>query len=228
MENKYTYLFLDMVTIIGPLALSFDKKVAFYKSWKHFIISMLPVSLFYIIWDILFTETGVWRFNSEYLIGNNIVNLPIEEYIFFTVVPYACLFIYACLRAYFPKLNKQGKIWFYPILLLSIFMSVFYYKKTYTVVTFGLLAIVIIYLLLKEERMLERIGTYLFLSWVVALIPMAYVNGILTSKPVLIYNNIENCSLRIGTIPFEDFFYNMLYMTLMIVIFEKLNKTQIT
>jgi len=226
MEDKYTYLFLDIVTIIGPLMLSFDKKVAFYKSWKTFIYSMLPVSLFYILWDIYFTKTGVWEFNKPFLIDKFLFNLPIEEYIFFIVVPYACLFIHACLIAYFPQYSKKGKIWFIPLFALSIGMTIFFYQQIYTALTFGLLSITIGYLMLFEKQLLEKIGTHLFFSWVIALIPMSYVNGILTSKPVLIYNNSENCGFRIGTIPFEDFFYNLLFMALMIVLFEKIQSKQ--
>lgn len=221
MEDKYTYLFLDIVTIIGPLVLSFDKKVAFYQSWKSFVLSMLPVSLFYILWDIYFTKTGVWKFNVPFLTNNFYFKLPLEEYIFFIVVPYACLFIYACLKAYFPQYSKKGGQWFIPLFILSIGFTIIYFDKIYTAMTFGLLSVVLGYLIYFEKQLLEKIGTHLFLSWVVALIPMAYVNGILTSKPVLIYNNSENCGFRIGTIPFEDFFYNLLFMVLMIVIFEK-------
>jgi lycopene cyclase domain-containing protein len=57
-------------------------------------------------------------------------------------------------------------------------------------------------------------------AWTVALIPMAFVNGILTGNPVLIYDDAENLGIRIGTIPFEDFFYNLLYMTWMISLYE--------
>ena len=57
-------------------------------------------------------------------------------------------------------------------------------------------------------------------AWAVALIPMAFVNGILTGNPVLIYDNAENLGIRIGTIPLEDFFYNLLYMTWMISLYE--------
>lgn len=215
-----------MVTIIGPFFLSFDKKVAFYKSWKHYALSMLPVSAFYILWDIIFTETGMWKFNPEYLIGHTIINLPLEEYLFFLVVPYSCLFIYACLKAYFPGLRNKGYTWYYSILAFTTYMSVAHYNKIYTLVTFGILTLLLAYLIFKEKTILKTFGSYIFISWAVALLPMAYVNGVLTSKPVLIYNNYQNCGARIGTIPFEDFFYNMLYMVAMIVIYERLRKTE--
>jgi len=51
-------------------------------------------------------------------------------------------------------------------------------------------------------------------------LPMSYVNGVLTGKPILIYNDLENCKIRIGTIPLEDFFYHLLYMLMMVFIYE--------
>lgn len=218
-QGNNTYLYLNILTLLGPLFLSFDKKVAFYKDWKYFFYAMLPTSSAYIIWDIIATKTMVWRFNAQYLMGINIVNLPIEEYMFFLVVPYACLFIYACLRAYWPnwhstKLNHATS---YGILLLSIVCIAYNPTHAYTSSTFGLLAITYILLLYKKYN---HHLTHLILSWAIALLPMAFVNGILTGNPVLIYDDSENLGLRIGTIPFEDFFYNLLYMSWMITLFE--------
>jgi lycopene cyclase domain-containing protein len=218
-QGHNTYLYLNILTLLGPLFLSFDKKVAFYKDWKYFLYAMLPTSLAYIVWDIIATKTLVWKFNPQYLLGINIINLPIEEYMFFLVVPYACLFIYACLRAYwpdwhFPKLNS---ITTYAIITLSAICIIYNPTHAYTTSTFGLLAITYIILLyIKYNHHL----THLIISWAVALLPMAFVNGILTGNPVLIYNDAENLGIRIGTIPFEDFFYNLLYMTWMITLFE--------
>jgi lycopene cyclase domain-containing protein len=49
---------------------------------------------------------------------------------------------------------------------------------------------------------------------------MFIVNGILTSKPVVVYNNLENMNIRIGTIPVEDFFYNMTLLLMNIGLYE--------
>lgn len=83
--------------------------------------------------------------------------------------------------------------------------------------TFGLLGIT--FVTLQAIKFTHHLS-YLMAAWAVALIPMAFVNGILTGNPVLIYDNAENLGIRIGTIPLEDFFYNLLYMTWMISLYE--------
>jgi lycopene cyclase domain-containing protein len=225
MPEKYTYLILDLFTIAGPLLLSFDKKVAFYKSFKFLGISVGITSLLYILWDIWFTKAGIWKFNGQFLIGSYFFELPIEEYCFFLVVPYACLFIYRCLQAYLPTLtNKKWGNWANSLMMLfsaGVFMCNTH--KLYTAVTFGLITVSLGLILLLYRNSFKKYSSHLFLAWVVAIIPMFIINGQLTGLPVLIYNNTENLGLRIGTIPFEDFFYNYLYMLWMIVAYEFFN-----
>jgi lycopene cyclase domain-containing protein len=91
---QYLYLWLDLFTLLGPLALSFDKKVAFYKNWKALFIGTIAMMLVFIPWDIIFTIEEIWAFNDAYLCGIRIFHLPLEEWLFFIVVPYACIFIY--------------------------------------------------------------------------------------------------------------------------------------
>ena len=221
-SNQNTYLFLDLITIFGPLILSFDKKVAFHKYFKPLFISCGITSLVYIIWDIWFTHIGVWKFNQEFVIGVNLTNLPIEEFGFFTVVPYACIFIYTCLKVYFPDFKIPFNITFWGLTIGALTLSVVYINKTYTFMTFGLIFATLLLLFISARTFIQKYWAHLFLAWVIALVPMAYVNGILTSKPVLIYNDSENMAVRIGSIPFEDFFYNFLYMIWSISVFEKL------
>ena len=84
-----------------PLALSFDKKVAFYKKWEAVLVAMILVGIPFLIHDYFFTEHGIWGFEPEYLSGIYIVNLPLEEVLFFLVVPYACVFCHECIKCYF-------------------------------------------------------------------------------------------------------------------------------
>lgn len=221
-SDRFTYLFLDAITLIFPLLLSFDKKIHFWRKWKWLFPSMLFTSLLYIIWDIWFTKTEVWVFNHKYLVGFELFSLPLEEYLFFIVVPYACLFIYECLVGYFPTIPFNGKWINYTMAVFSSIIALLNLGHIYTLVTFGLISITLWYFIFASSPFINKIQKHLFPAWLLSILPMFYINGVLTSKPVLIYNNLENLGIRIGTIPFEDFFYNYLYMLWMVIIFEKL------
>ena len=88
-----TYVLITLLVISGPLALSFDKRVAFFRQWKRLIVAIIPVSATYLLWDVLVTERGHWSFNPEYAGSWHPLGLPAGEWLFFFVVPYACLFI---------------------------------------------------------------------------------------------------------------------------------------
>ena len=105
----------------------------------------------------------------------------------------------------------------------SIVMVAAFHDRYYTAVTFTLLAMFLtLNLVVFRSWFLGRF----FMTYLISLIPFGIVNGLLTSMPVLIYNNLENCGLRIGTIPFEDFFYSMLMLLMNITVYEHLLKSR--
>jgi lycopene cyclase domain-containing protein len=217
LNSHYTYFLILAASLVGPLALSFDKKVGFYKSWRYaFPAIIIPASLF-VIWDMYFTVKGVWSFNEAYFSGIKLYNLPLEEVLFFFVVPYCSIFVYACIRAYFPNLtNKKNADLILKGLAVSLFITgIIYYNRYYTG---GF--ILIIYLLRNFFKGFDAVS--FLVSYIICLIPFLIVNGFLTAIPVVLYNDTENLGIRIYTIPFEDVFYGMLLILMNIVIYEKL------
>lgn len=205
--------------MLFPFALSFDKRVAFYKSWKFIWPGMAITGLVFLFWDVLFTVQGVWSFNPGRIIGITFFELPLEEILFFLTVPFACVFIYACLNYYvkWELNNRLTRIISNLILILSLLILLFHYDKLYTVVTFSLLFIVIAYLQFKlKVQWLSRF----YMAYAGSLIPFYIINGILTGIPVVLYNDAENLGIRIGTIPFEDHFYSMVLLVMNIGFFE--------
>jgi lycopene cyclase domain-containing protein len=211
-DTKFLYLLLNLITLIPPLILSFDKKVAYYKRWKYLFPSLLIVGFFFIVWDVFFTRWGIWGFNPRYLTGLELIHLPIEEWLFFLTIPYASVFVYDCIKSYFPgwKFNKAGE-WIALLMALVLMMvGIFTVMKWYTAVTSFLLSFLLFYLGYNKADYLGRF----FISYLIVLIPFFLVNGILTGfgiqDQVVWYNDQENLGIRLVTIPVEDVFYGML------------------
>ncbi|EHQ26619.1 lycopene cyclase domain-containing protein [Mucilaginibacter paludis] len=216
---KYTYLLINLSTLFFPVVLSFDKRVAFYKSWRYIWPGMGITGLLFLVWDVLFTIKGVWSFNAGYILGITFFKLPLEEILFFLTVPFACVFIYQCLK-YYVKWQPSDfviNLVCSAVLVYGILNCCFNYHHLYTLVTFGTLVPLLIYVqFFLRAPWLNRF----FMAYAVTLIPFYIVNGFLTSIPVVLYNNAENLGKRIGTIPVEDHFYCMALLLMNIGFFE--------
>ena len=216
---KFTYLLINFITLLFPIVLSFDKKVQFHKSWKFIWPGIILTGLVFLFWDVLFTVDGVWWFNPKYITGITVFRLPVEEILFFLTVPFACLFIYACLNYYIKREIdiRLTRIISNLIIIFSILILIFYHHRMYTRVTFTLLAfLVIMFQFIFKVRWLNRF----YVAYLVALIPFYIINGILTGLPVVLYNDAQNLGRRIGSIPIEDHFYCMALLLLNIGFFE--------
>lgn len=224
MNSHHTYFLILAASLAGPLALSFDKKVGFYKKWKYLFPAMVFPALIYIAWDIYFTSKDVWHFNELYVAGINLVNLPLEEVLFFFIVPYCCVFIYECIRCYFPLLknNTSADVILKLLAVVLLITGIVFRDRYYTSWTciFNAFFIGVIYLRRKYFKDFDAIS--FLVSYGVCLIPFLIVNGFLTAIPVVIYNDAENLGMRIYTIPLEDIFYGMLLMLMNIVLYEKI------
>lgn len=220
------YLLIIISVIFFPLVLSFDKKVHFFTNWKYLIPAIFFTMIIFIPWDILFTANGVWGFNKIYLTGIYFFNLPVEEVLFFIVVPYACIFIYEVLTAYGMKniFYKSEKL---ITAILSIFListSLFFHQQIYTL-SVSLLSLLLI--LLNQLIFKSKFLSFFYLSYLVMLIPFLFVNGILTGsfipEEVVWYNDAEFSKIRLFTIPAEDIMYgfSLILMNLSIYYFLK-------
>lgn len=228
MKNHYTYFLILAAAFIGPLALSFDKKVCFYKKWRYVFPAMLLPAIFYIIWDFIFTYLDIWHFNADFITGLKLINLPVEELLFFFIVPYCCVFIYECVCCYLPGLHdKSTADYILKILaIILLIVAVIFYKKFYTSFTFIFTSVFIGFLYFKNKYFNTFNAASFLISYAIILIPFLIVNGFLTAIPVVIYDDNQNLAIRIYTIPVEDIFYGMLLTLMNIVIYDKLKNNK--
>lgn len=219
----YIYLALILFTLSYPLYKSFEEKINYVSKWKFLFPAIISSAIFFIAWDIWFTKIGVWKFNPDYILGIYILNLPIEEWLFFIVIPFACIFIYEVMNYFVKKdvLKNYTPLITIVLVIFLVAFSVLYADRIYTFITFSLLA----FFLLTHQYVIKSdyLGKF-YLAWLICIIPFLIVNGVLTAMPVLIYNNAENMAIRIITIPLEDFFYGMLNILQVVTVYELLKK----
>lgn len=226
MDSHYTYALIMLGSISGPIALSFDKKVAFHTKWRDVLKAGLIPALLFILWDMFFTSKGVWWFSEQHTTGIKLGNLPIEEVLFFFIVPFCCLFIYECIRCWFPGIKgEKTAMQIVQFLGVVVFLiGAINYDRYYTSWTGIGNGLFIATITLLPSAFRDFKPNYFVIAYSVCLIPFLMVNGLLTAIPVVLYNDAENLALRLYTIPVEDIFYGMLLILLNITIYERLRR----
>ncbi|SFC05866.1 lycopene cyclase domain-containing protein [Flexibacter flexilis DSM 6793] len=231
--EKYVYMFLHLFTVSYPLAQSFERRITYYQKWRFLWPAIVLTGAFFIAWDVYFAHLGVWSFNDRYLLGYRLLGLPVEEWLFFVTVPFACTFIYEVLNYFIPKDILKPYVtpvnWVVGVGLLVL--AVVFREKFYTSVKFGLTgAFMLGHWWAFRDRYLGRF----YLAYLVSLLPFLLVNGVLTYLPVVSYNNSENLGIRISdltgvaffNIPIEDVVYNLLLLMMIFTIYEMMKARQ--
>lgn len=207
------YLIIDTFVFAGPLFLSIISKLNYIQKYRIILLSIFPVAIPYIIWDILVTNRD-WYFNNKYVLNIRIVDLPIEEILFFFVVPFAMFFVLEYLSKYIKEKTYTTKWFFYGnviALILLIPAILFSFKEQYLFLDLIALEILFLSQLLMRQRAF-RSNLFWYFS-LFGLIAFLIVNYILTSLPVVEYHintilTIGSWNGKITTIPMEDFIYN--------------------
>lgn len=220
----HLYLLLDIGSLIIPLLFSFHPKLQFYKLWKYFFPATLIMMVFFVSWDIIFTHFGFWGFNEKYLSGIQLGNLPLEEWLFFICIPYACLFTIYAFKNLLPKFvfsDKTTSAIYFTLQTILIATLLYNYDRWYTAINFGS-AIILLGWVFNNEREALKVFLPVF---AMLLIPFFIVNGFLTGswihEQVVWYNNAENLGIRIGTVPIEDSIYALSMLLLIFVLMER-------
>ena len=212
-----------LLSLAYPLAQSFERRIYYYKKWNFLLTSILLMMLLFIPWDIWFTHWSVWQFNNDYICGLKLFLLPIEEWLFFIIIPFACVFIHEVLNYFFNKELEPSAYVKISLLLALIlaFSSVIWSDKLYTLVCFSLTSVSLFILSIYKPRW---IGSF-FRTYIISLIPFLIINGFLTGSfnetPIVSYSSNHIIGARILNIPIEDSLYCLLMLMIVIAVYEK-------
>lgn len=94
------YLGLLAACLIGTAPLELVLHVHVYRRWRRLLAALLPVLIVFGGWDLAGAATRTWTYDGAYLIGLRLPGrLPVEEVLFFLVVPTCAVLTYEAVRA---------------------------------------------------------------------------------------------------------------------------------
>ncbi len=216
--KMYWYALIDLVILSFPLAATFYPRIGYYKKLPALFVSIGVVGGVFIVWDVIATMRGDWVFNYSYLLGISFAGLPLEELLFFAVVPYSCIFIYESLNSFFVdskiRFSRNVCMGVAALFLLSSFI---FYSLEYTATVLFLTSVFLFYASMRLQTMLSSRFYWAYMG-VTTLLFMVF-NYFLTSIPVVVYGADAIWNIRFITIPLEDFIYNYLMLSLYLAVY---------
>ena len=85
--------------LLGTLPLELWLGVRVYRQWRRLLLTLLPVVAVFLVWDLYAIAAGHWDFDSSQLLGVVLPGgVPLEELLFFLVVPTCALLAFEAVR----------------------------------------------------------------------------------------------------------------------------------
>ncbi|WP_163506733.1 lycopene cyclase domain-containing protein [Fodinicola acaciae] len=96
------YLLVLAGCLAGALWLEPFLHVHVLRRWRRLALTLLPALVVFGTWDALAIAAGHWTYDLSQLTGVRIGNLPLEEVLFFLVVPTCAVLSFEAVRAVKP------------------------------------------------------------------------------------------------------------------------------
>jgi lycopene cyclase domain-containing protein len=86
--------------LVGALWLEPVRKVGVLRRWRLLLLTLLPVVVVFVAWDVAAIRAGHWTFDPAQTTGVVLPGgLPIEELLFFVVVPVCAILGFEAVRS---------------------------------------------------------------------------------------------------------------------------------
>jgi lycopene cyclase domain-containing protein len=107
MTGRWQYL----VVLAACLAITVPLEVfrpGVYRRPRQLARAVLPVAAIFLVWDELAIAAHVWTYNPAYIIGRYLpIRVPIEEVLFFLVIPVCGLLTYNAVNAIIERVEDR-------------------------------------------------------------------------------------------------------------------------
>jgi lycopene cyclase domain-containing protein len=102
--GKFSYIAVLVGCLLGSGWLEIVFRTKVYRRTLRLALSIIPVLVIFTIWDIYAISQGHWKFDPRYVTGIIVVvNVPLEEILFFIVIPICAVLTLEGVRSTKPK-----------------------------------------------------------------------------------------------------------------------------
>ncbi|WP_194819797.1 lycopene cyclase domain-containing protein [Nocardia sp. XZ_19_385] len=106
--DRWHYLLVLIACVVLTAPLEFLGR-GVYRRPRLLLGAVVPIGVF-VIWDLVAIAAGVWSFNPRYVLGVRLPGgLPLEELLFFVVVPLCGLLTFVAVEGLLDKARLAGR-----------------------------------------------------------------------------------------------------------------------
>ena len=104
---EYLIVLAACLAITAPLE-AFGSGV--YRQVRRAAYAVVPVAVVFVVWDAVAVAADIWTYNPRFVTGIELPgSLPIEELLFFIVIPLCGLLTYNAVETMLHRLRRRGK-----------------------------------------------------------------------------------------------------------------------
>jgi lycopene cyclase domain-containing protein len=98
------YVAMLVFTVFGSFWLELILRVGVLRQFKRLVLTIAPVALVFILWDAYAISRHHWFFDPRQILGvHGPFHIPLEEYLFFIIVPIAAIMTLEAVRTRRPN-----------------------------------------------------------------------------------------------------------------------------
>lgn len=217
--HHYEYLLFNLVVLLAPWLAAVVYPGFVFPHWPAAVPAVGLMAVVFIAWDTLVTGR-FWHFNPHYITGWRLGNLPVEEVLFFLVIPTSCLMLWSNAVATFPAtiILPAETLWVGLLGLLAGSSWAFHRQRWYTGIVLLFALVGLIWHQLAGSQLVLT-APYLIFALLQLLLTLSF-NGYLTARPVVTYDLSHATGWKVGSIPAEDLVYGTVMLTLTIALYQ--------
>ena len=107
MIDRWQYLILLAACLVITASLEF-LGAGVYRRPRQVVRAVVPIAAVFLLWDELAIAAHVWTYNPAYITGVHIpFRVPIEEVLFFVVIPLCALLTYNAVNALLSRADRR-------------------------------------------------------------------------------------------------------------------------